>query len=121
MVERTIDNMLESTVERFSRMGLDVAQLDLDVARLRGDLREQALLQVRGSLLLDAVASAEKIEVGPDDLQAELARLADENGVPLVKIQQQMRSAEARSALQSRVREDKALSLLAESASVTAG
>ncbi len=121
MVERAIDNMLESTVERFSRMGLDVAQLDLDVARLRADLREQALLQVRGSLFLDAVASAEKIEVGPDDLQAELARLADENGVPLVKIQQQMRSAEARSALQGRVREDKALSLLAESASVTAG
>jgi len=121
MVERTIDNMLESTVERFSRMGLDVAQLDLDVARLRGDLREQALLQVRGSLLLEAVADAEKIEVAAEDLQAELAKLADENGVPLNKVQQQMRSAEARAALQSRVREDKALSLLAESASVTAG
>jgi trigger factor len=121
MVERTIDNMLESTVERFSRMGLDVAQLDLDVARLRADLREQALLQVRGSLLLDAVAVAEKLVVGAEDLQAELAKLADENGVPLAKVQQQMRSAEARSALHSRVREDKALALLAESASVTAG
>jgi trigger factor len=121
MVERTIDNMLESTVERFSRMGLDVAQLDLDVARLRADLREQALLQVRGSLLLDAVAIAEKLVVGAEDLQAELAKLADENGVPLAKVQQQMRSAEARSALHSRVREDKALALLAESASVTAG
>jgi trigger factor len=121
MVERTIDNMLESTVERFSRMGLDVAQLDLDVARLRGDLREQALLQVRGSLLLDAVADAEKIEVGAEDLQAELARVADEAGVPVAKVQQQMRSAEARSALHSRVREEKALSLLAEAASVTAG
>jgi trigger factor len=121
MVERTIDNMLESTVERFSRMGLDVAQLDLDLARLRGDLREQALLQVRGSLLLEAVAVAEKIEVGAEDIQAELARLAEEAGVPLQKVQQQMRSAEARAALHSRVREEKALSLLAEAASVTAG
>ncbi len=121
MVERTIDNMLESTVERFSRMGLDVAQLDLDVARLRADLREQALLQVRGSLLLDAVAEAEKIEIGAEDVQAELARLAEEAGVPLANLQQQMRSAEARSALHSRVREEKALSLLAEAASITAG
>jgi trigger factor len=121
MVERTIDNMLESTVERFSRMGLDVAQLDLDVARLRADLREQALLQVRGSLLLDAVATVEKLEIEAEDVQAELARLADEAGVPLAKVQQQMRSAEARSALHSRVREEKALSLLAEAASVTAG
>jgi len=121
MVERTIDNMLESTVERFSRMGLDVAQLDLDVARLRGDLREQALLQVRGSLLLDAVATVEKVVVEADDLQAELSRLAEEAGVPVAKVQQQMRSAEARAALHSRVREEKALSLLAEAASVTAG
>ncbi len=121
MVERTIDNMLESTVERFSRMGLDVAQLDLDVARLRADLREQALLQVRGSLLLDAVATVEKLVVEADDLQAELSRLADEAGVPVAKVQQQMRSADARAALHSRVREDKALALLAESASVTAG
>jgi trigger factor len=121
MVERTIDNMLEGTVERFARMGLDVAQLDLDVARLRGDLREQALLQVRGSLLLEAVAAAEKLVVEADDVQAELARLADEAGVPLAKVQQQMRSAEARAALHNRVREEKALSLLAESASVTAG
>jgi trigger factor len=121
MVERTIDNMLESTVERFSRMGLDVAQLDLDVARLRGDLREQALLQVRGSLLLDAVANVEKIEVAAEDVQAELARVAEEAGVPVAKVQQQMRSAEARAALHSRVREEKALSLLAEAASVTAG
>ena len=121
MVERTIDNMLESTVERFSRMGLDVAQLDLDVARLRADLREQALLQVRGSLLLDAVATVEKLVVEADDLQAELSRLAEEAGVPVAKVQQQMRSADARAALHSRVREDKALALLAESASVTAG
>jgi trigger factor len=121
MVERTIDNMLESTVERFSRMGLDVAQLDLDVARLRADLREQALLQVRGSLLLEAVATAEKLEIQAEDVQAELARLAEEAGVPLAKVQQQMRSAEARAALHSRVREEKALSLLAEAASVTAG
>jgi trigger factor len=120
LVERTIDNMLESTVERFSRMGLDVAQLDLDVARLRADLREQALLQVRGSLLLDAVAEAEKIEVGAEDVQAELARVAEEAGVPVGKVQQQMRSAEARAALHTRVREEKALSLLAEAASVTA-
>jgi hypothetical protein len=39
----------------------------------------------------------------------------------VAKVQQQMRSAEARAALHSRVREEKALSLLAEAASVTAG
>jgi trigger factor len=118
MVERAIDSMLEGTMERFARMGVDVRQLDLDVARLRGDLREQALLQVRGALLLEAVAVAEKIEPTEDDLQHEVIRLAEELGVPLAQAQQQMRSKDARAALMNRIRDDKALALLTEAATI---
>jgi trigger factor len=118
MVERAIDNMLEGTMERFARMGVDVRQLDLDVARLRGDLRAQAILQVRGSLLLEAVAAAEKLEVTDEDLQAEVARMAEELGVPVQKAQQQMRGKEARAALENRVREEKALALLTQAATI---
>lgn len=118
LVERAIDNMLEGTVERFARMGVDVRQLDLDVARLRADLREQALLQVRGSLLLEAVAAAEQVQVTEEDLQAEVARVAEEMGVPLQKALQQMRSKDARAALENRVREEKALALLTQAATI---
>jgi len=118
MVERAIDAMLEGTMERFARMGVDVSQLDLDVARLRGDLREQAQLQVRGSLLLEAVAQAEQLQVTEEDLQAELTRMADELGVPVQKAQQQMRGKEARAALENRVREDKALAVLTQAAAI---
>ena len=90
----------------------------LDVARLRGDLREQALQQVRGSLLLDAVARVEKVEVTDEDLQAEVARVAEEVGVPLQKAQQQMRGKEARAALENRVREEKALAVLEQAATI---
>jgi trigger factor len=118
MVERAIDAMLEGTMERFARMGVDVSQLDLDVARLRGDLREQALQQVRGALLLEAVAKVERVEVTEEDLQAELARMADELGIPVRQAQQQMRGKEARAALENRVREDKALAVLTQAAAI---
>jgi trigger factor len=116
LVERAIDAMLESTAERFARQGVDIRQLDLDVARLRGDLREQALLQVKGALLLEAIADAEKIAVDDAEVQAEVARMAGEMGVPLAKVQQQIRGSEARSALRNRLREDKALALLSANA-----
>jgi trigger factor len=118
MVERAIDSMLEGTAERFARMGLDLRTLELDMARLRGDLREQALLQVRGALLLDAIAELEKVEVTDQDLQVEATRLAAEMGVPLQNVQKQMRGKDARAALMNRVREDKALALLAEAATI---
>jgi trigger factor len=116
LVERAIDAMLESTAERFARQGVDIRQLDLDLARLRGDMREQALLQVKGALLLEAIADAEKIEVADADVQAEVARMAGEMGVPLAKVQQQIRGGEARSALKNRIREDRALALLSANA-----
>ena len=50
--------------------------------------------------------------------QAEAARIAEELGAPLAKVQQQMRGKDAREALKNRVREDKALALLSSTANI---
>ncbi len=118
LVERAIDQMIEGTAERFARQGVDLRKLDMDMPRLRADLREQALLQVRGALLLEAIADAEKLEVTDEDVQAEVARIAEELGMPLAKVQQQTRGKETREALRNRIREDKALALLSSAATI---
>lgn len=119
LVERAIDGMIEGAAERFARSGIDIRRLQLDMARMRADLREQALLQVRGRLLLEAIADAEKIEVSDEEVQAEVSRMAEELGVALPKLQQQMRGKETREALRIKLREDKALALLTSAATIT--
>jgi trigger factor len=119
LVERAIDTMLEGASQRFARQGLDMRQMGLDVARLRADLREQALVQVKGALLLEAIAEAEKIEVTPEDLQAEVAKLAEELQIPLAKVQQQMRGEEQKAALKNRAREDKTIVFLTTNAKLS--
>jgi trigger factor len=118
LVERAIDAMIEGAAERFARQGIDIRRLELDHARMRADLRDQALLQVRGRLLLEAIADTEKVEVTDEDLQAEITRIAGELGMPLAKAQQQMRGKEAREALRNKIREDKALAVLSSAANV---
>jgi trigger factor len=118
LVERAIDAMIEGAAERFARQGIDIRQLGLDYQKMRADLREQALLQVRGRLLLEAIADAEKVEVTDDDLQAEIARVAEEVGTSLAKVQQQMRGKEARDALRNKIREDRALALMTSAANI---
>jgi trigger factor len=118
LVERAIDQMIEGTAERFRRQGIDLGRLEMDMARLRADLREQALFQVRGALLLEAIADAEKLEVTDEDVQAEIARIAEEMGMSLAKVQQQTRGKETREALRTRVREDRALALLSSAATI---
>ena len=104
LVERTIDAMVENTAQRLARQGVDIRQLDLDLARIRADMREQALLTVKAALLLEAIALAEKVEVGEQDEQEEIQRRADEMGVPPSRLQVK---GEGRQALRQRIREDK--------------
>jgi trigger factor len=118
LVERAIDAMIQSTAERFARQGIDMRHLQLDLAKLRGDLRERALQQVRGALLLDAIAEAEKVEATDDDVEKELARVAGELGVPLEKARRDFRGKDARVALSTRIREEKALAILTSSATI---
>ena len=118
LVERAIDAMIQGAAERFERQGLDMQQMGLDASRLRADLREQALLQVKGALLLEAIADQEKIEVTDDDLQAEIAKTATELNLPLARVQQELRGADARRALANRIREDKALAFLTSEANL---
>jgi len=113
LVERTIDAMMQSTAQRLTRQGIDLRQLDLDVASIRTDLREQALVSVRASLLLEAIAETEKIGVDEKDEHDEIQRRAAEAGVPPSRLQL---NAEGRAALRQRIREDKVVALLAASA-----
>ena len=116
LIERAIDMMIGGAGERFARQGLDIRQMGLDIPRLRAELRDQALLQVKGALLLEAIADTEKIEIGDADVEAEIAKTAAELNLPVAKVQQQMRSGESRLALRNRIREDKALAFLTSEA-----
>ncbi len=116
LVEHAIDVMIGGAGERFARQGLDIRKMGLDLPKLRADLREQALVQVKGALLLEAIADAEKIDVTDEEVETEIAKTATELHLPLAKVQHQMRSGEARLALRNRIREDKALAFLTSEA-----
>jgi trigger factor len=118
LVERTIDSMIESTAERLARQGIDLRQLQLDVPRLRADLREKAVHQVRAALLLEAIGEAEKIEVGEEDVEKEIAKIAEDHGVPLERAKKDFRRQEALAALDVRIREEKAFAVLTSSAHI---
>jgi trigger factor len=118
LVERTIDSMIESTAERLARSGIDLRHLQLDLPRLRADLREKALQQVRGALLLEAIAEAEKIEIGEEDLEKEIARVAADHEIPIERARKDFRGKEPLAALNLRIREEKALAVLSSTATI---
>ena len=111
--------MLQGMLEGFHRRGIDVRQLGLNVDRLRDDLRARAALEVKGYLLLEAIADKEGIEATEEDLEKHYAKLAGELNQPVEKLRQAFRKQDSVESLKGRLRQDKALALLLEKANLT--
>jgi trigger factor len=119
LVERNVDAMLQGMLEGFERRGIDVRQLGLNIDRLRDDLRTRAALEVKGYLLLEAIAEKEGIEATEDDLEKHYLKLAGELKQPVEKVRQAFRRQESADSLKGRLRQDKALAFLLEKANLT--
>ena len=92
--------------------GMDPRTLNLDWGKLRDELRPRAEVEVRGQLIVEAIATAEKIEASDAEVEAKLQALADSSGVPLEVARRQYASAEAQDGLKSRAREEKVFAFL---------
>ena len=116
MVNRGVDFMLENALGGLMRSGMDPNMLQLDWGKLREELRPKATLEVRGQLLLEAVAKEEKLEVSDAEVDARLQKLATDSGATLEAVQKQYQPAEARDALKNRTKEEKVIAFLKQHA-----
>ena len=119
LVERNLDAMLEGMLEGFHSRGLDVRKMGVNVDRLRDDLRSRAVLEVKGYLLLEAIADKEQLAATEDDLDQHYAKLSEELKQPVEKIKVAFRKQDSVESLKARLRQDKALAFLLGKANLT--
>jgi trigger factor len=112
LVERNVDAMLQGMLEGFMRRGIDPRQLGLNLDRMRDELRQRALLEVKGYLLLEAIAEKEKIEVSDEDVDKHFEKISADVKQPAEKIRAAFRREQSIDSLKSRLRQDKALAFL---------
>jgi trigger factor len=112
MIERGVESMVQNGVERLAQQGIDARQLGLDLDSLRKDMLPKAEEEVRGTLLLEAVAKKENIAPTEAEFTARLEQIAKENNIPLEKVQPIFKRPEQREGLMLRLREEKTLAFL---------
>jgi trigger factor len=112
MVERTIDNMLENRLRAMARMGMDPRQLNLDFNRLREDLREEATQEVKGALLIEAIAQKENIQATDEDVEKKIEELAKEANQAVAVVRKYFKGPQERQGLSLRLREEKTIEFL---------
>lgn len=95
MVETQINNMLMELNYQLQYQGLQLEQLlqmtGRSIEDLRNEKREEATKLVKSSLILEAIAKAENIEVSEADVEAEVEKMAKMYNMEVEKIKSVMR------------------------------
>jgi trigger factor len=118
MIERHIDFTIEQTNQRLRAQGVDFRKFEVDMAKLREELRDRSRFQVAASLLIDAVGKQENITVSEDDLNAHYEKLASAANEPVAKVAAYFRTPERVEPLRFELLQEKVLDLLSSKATI---
>jgi len=113
LVDRQIDLRLERGLRALAAQGMKMEDLKkMDLPRLRAGQHDQAVEDVKSSLLLGRIADLEKIEVGEDELNRELEALAHQSKQTVEAVRARLTQDGGLDRIRNRIRSEKTLEFL---------
>ncbi len=113
LVDRQIDLRLERGLRALAAQGMKMEDLKkMDLPRLRAGQRDQAVQDVKSSLLLDRIAELEKIDVGEDELNHEIEALAQQTKQTPEAVRARLTQDGGLDRIRNRIRSEKTLEFL---------
>jgi trigger factor len=113
LVDRQIDLRLERGLRALAAQGMKMEDLKkMDLPRLRAGQREQAVQDVKSSLLLERVADLEKIEVSDEEVNRELEALAKQSKQTSEAVRARLTEDGGLDRIRIRIRSEKTLDFL---------
>jgi trigger factor len=113
LVDQQIDIRLERGLRALAAQGLTAEQMKkMDMNRLRGGQRDQAIHDVKAALLLERVADEENVQVSDDELDHELEALAKQSKQTSEAVRARLTRDGALDRIRTRIRNEKTLEFL---------
>ncbi len=119
LIERGIDAQIERARTSLQMQGVDLEKAGIDLRGLRDKLKDPAVEEVRGQLLLEALAEREKIEITDAEVDAKVVELSEQRGKPAGKLKAEMHRDGSLDSLRWRLRQEKALDHVVARATIT--
>ncbi|HWX39062.1 MAG TPA: trigger factor [Candidatus Sulfotelmatobacter sp.] len=112
LVENQMDSRLERTVRSLASQGVDPRAVNVDWVALRARQKERSIEDVKAELLLDRIATAEHIEVSDEELEKEIAAIAERSGESATAVRANLTRQHALDRMKSKIRSEKTLDWL---------
>ncbi|MGC2551577.1 MAG: trigger factor [Candidatus Sulfotelmatobacter sp.] len=113
LIDRQIDLRLERGLRALAAQGMKMEDLKkMDLPRLRAGQREQAVNDVKSSLLLERIADLEKIEVSDEEVSREIDSLAKQSKQTSEAVRARLTEDGGLDRIRMRIRSEKTLDFL---------
>ena len=113
LIDRQIDLRLERGLRALAAQGMKMEDLKkMDLPRLRAGQREQAVGDVKSSLLLERVADLEKIDVSDEEVNREIDSLAKQSKQTSEAVRARLTEDGGLDRIRMRIRSEKTLDFL---------
>jgi trigger factor len=118
LVEHQMDVRLERVVRSLAAQGVDPRAVNVDWVSLRRRQEERAKDDVKAELIVDRIATAENIEVTPEELRHELEHLAGHSGESAGVLEARLTKQGTLDRMKAKLRSDKTLDWLAQNSRI---
>jgi trigger factor len=118
LVEHQMDVRLERVVRSLAQQGVDPRAVNIDWVSLRRRQEERAKDDVKAELVIDRIATEEKIEVTEEELDHEIEHMAGHSGESTEAFRARLTKQGALDRMRAKLRSDKTIDWLAQNASV---
>jgi trigger factor len=118
LVEHQMDVRLERVVRSLAQQGVDPRAVNVDWVSLRRRQADRARDDVKAELVIDRIASEERIDVAEEELQHELEHMASHSGESAEAIRARLTKQGALDRMKAKLRSDKTVDWLAQNAHV---
>ena len=119
MIDTQVTRMAEDFAQRLPQQGLSLEMYfkytGLTAEKILDDMKPEAVKRIQNSLVLEAVAKAENIQVSDDEFNAELSKMADMYKMEVDKIKEFMGESEEKQ-MRDDIAIQKAVDLIVSSA-----
>lgn len=119
MVKNQLLYLKDNFSQRLKSQGMSLEMLGMNDEAFNKAYYDMAAQQVKGELLLDAIAQQEGMVVEDEEIEAKIQAFADESKTPLEQVQKYFENDQAKSGLKGQVLQEKVSKFLLDEATVT--
>jgi trigger factor len=112
LVEHQMDSRLERTVRSLASQGVDPRAMNIDWVGLRSRQKDRCIEDVKAELLLDKIATTENIDVSDEEVDKEIAAIAERSGESTTAVRANLTRQGALDRMKSKIRSEKTLDWL---------